>query len=132
MRPTQCPIAPDHRRLAQAPLFAAIAALVMVLNVPAVLAHHGWSGYHTDLRKLEGTAAAYAYEYPHAALRLEADGKTLDIVLAPPSRMGRRGLEAISIKPGDRVAVEGYVHRDRDTEVRAERIVVNGQTYELR
>ena len=65
-------------------------------------------------------------------MRLETPGKTWNVVLAPPSRMERRGLEKAALKPGATVSVEGYPNRDKPEEMRAERITANGKTVELR
>ena len=71
-------------------------------------------------------------------MRLEAKGegatagKSWNVVLAPPSRMERRGLEKGALKAGATVTVEGYANRDKPEELRAERITVNGKTIELR
>jgi len=75
---------------------------------------------------------ASGYEHPHGHVRLEAPGKTWNVVLAPPSRMERRGLEKGALKPGATVTVEGYPNREKGEELRAERIIVDGKTVELR
>jgi formylmethanofuran dehydrogenase subunit C len=46
--------------------------------------------------------------------------------------MERRGLEKSMLKPGAAVTVEGYANRDKPGEMRAERIIVDGKTIELR
>jgi hypothetical protein len=98
-----------------------------------VLAHHGWSEYDSSKAlKLTGKVVASGYEHPHGHVRLEAPGKTWSVVLAPPSRMERRGLEKGALKAGATVTVEGYPNRDKPEEMRAERISVNGKTIELR
>jgi hypothetical protein len=98
-----------------------------------VLAHHGWSEYDSSkVLKLTGKIVESGYEHPHGHVRLEAPGKTWHVVLAPPSRMERRGLEKGALKPGAKVTVEGYPNRDKPEEMRAERISVNGKTVELR
>jgi hypothetical protein len=108
-----------------------LAALALV---PAVtLAHHGWSEYDSSkVLKLTGKIIESGYEHPHGHVRLEVPGKTWHVVLAPPSRMERRGLEKAALKPGTRVTVEGYPNREKREEMRAERISVNGKTVELR
>lgn len=110
--------------------------LIMIgaLAVPGlVLAHHGWSEYDSSKAlKLTGKVVASGYEHPHGHVRLEAPGKTWSVVLAPPSRMERRGLEKGALKAGATVTVEGYPNRDKPEEMRAERISVNGKTIELR
>jgi hypothetical protein len=108
--------------------------LAAILAGPApVLAHHGWSEYDSSKAlKLTGKIVESGYEHPHGHLRLETPGKTWNVVLAPPSRMERRGLEKAALKPGGSVTVEGYPNRDKPEEMRAERITVNGKTVELR
>ena len=54
------------------------------------------------------------------------------MVLAPPSRMERRGLPRTALAPGTRVTVLGYPSRSDPEEMRAERISIDGKTIELR
>ena len=109
-------------------IIAAIAALPL-----AAAAHHGWSEYDSSRTlKLTGKIVESGYEHPHGHVRLEVPGKTWSVVLAPPSRMERRGLEKGALKPGATVTVEGYASRDKPEEMRAERISINGKTVELR
>jgi hypothetical protein len=98
-----------------------------------VLAHHGWSEYDS-LRtlKLSGKIVESGYEHPHGHVRMETPGKTWNVILAPPSRMERRGLAKELLKPGSSATVEGYPNREKPEEMRAERITVNGKTVELR
>jgi hypothetical protein len=115
------------------PPVVAAAALILALGVPAGQAHHGWSGYDSSQTlTLTGTIAQSGYEHPHGFVRLETPGKTWLVVLAPPSRMERRGLPAADLKPGATVTVVGYPNRTDPGEMRAERVSVNGKTVELR
>lgn len=98
----------------------------------AALAHHGWSGYETDISKLSGTIETSSYANPHSSIRLKTADKTWVVVLAPPSRMSNRGLTADMLKAGKAVSVEGYVHKTDTNEMRAERIALDGKTVELR
>jgi hypothetical protein len=96
-------------------------------------AHHGWSEYDSSKPlTLSGTIKESGYEHPHGHVRLEAPGKTWFVVLAPPSRMERRGLPAADLKPGNKATVVGYPNRNKPEEMRAERITVNDRTVELR
>lgn len=108
--------------------------LLIGISFPlAALAHHGWSEYDiAKLLKLSGKIIDSGYEHPHGHIGLQAPGKTWQVILAPPSRMERRGLEKGMLKPGTEVTVEGYANRDKPIEMRAERIIVNGKTIELR
>ena len=109
-------------------LFAALLAAPA-----AAFAHHGWSEYDSSkMLKLTGKIVEAGYEHPHGHVRLETPGKTWTVVLAPPSRMERRGLAKEQLKPGAQATVEGYANRDKPEELRAERIVIDGKTIELR
>jgi hypothetical protein len=108
--------------------------LLTIISLPiAALGHHGWSEYDSSkLLKLSGNIVASGYEHPHGHVRMETPGKTWNVILAPPSRMERRGLDKGMLKPGASVTVEGYANRDKPEELRAERIIVDGKTIELR
>jgi hypothetical protein len=110
------------------------AFLAAALALPlAALGHHGWSEYDSSKAlKLTGKVVESGYEHPHGHVRLQTPGKAWNVVLAPPSRMERRGLEKAALKPGATVTVEGYPNREKAEEMRAERISVQGKTIELR
>ncbi len=95
-------------------------------------AHHGWSGYETDARKVTGTIEQMSYSNPHGSIRLKASDKTWVVVLASVNRMENRGLTEAMLKVGSTVSVEGYQHKTDTSEMRAERISVSGKTIELR
>jgi hypothetical protein len=105
-----------------------------IVAAPLVaLGHHGWSEYDSSkAMNLTGKIVESGYEHPHGHVRLETPGKTWHVVLAPPSRLERRGLDKAALKPGTTVSVEGYPNREKAEELRAERISVNGKTIELR
>jgi hypothetical protein len=108
--------------------------LIAMLAFPAAgTAHHGWSEYDSSKElKLTGRIVESGYEHPHGHVRLEVPGKTWQVVLAPPSRMERRGLPREGLKPGATATVVGYANRNKPEEMRAERILINGKTVELR
>ena len=104
----------------------------LLAAVPAA-AHHGWSEYDASTTvKVTGRIVASGYEHPHGHVRLQAPDKTWHVVLAPPSRMEARGLARDQLKPGATVSVEGYAHRDKKEEMRAERIRAGDKSVELR
>jgi hypothetical protein len=99
----------------------------------AALAHHGWSEYDSSKTlKLTGKIVESGYEHPHGHVQLDVPGKAWRVILAPPSRMERRGLPREWLKSGAAVTVEGYANREHPEELRAERIIINGKTIELR
>jgi hypothetical protein len=107
--------------------------VLSALGVGAAAAHHGWSGYDAGKETtVTGTIKEFGYEHPHGFVRLEAPGKTWNVVLAPPSRMENRGLKREMLVPGTMATVVGYPHRTDQEEMRAERITIAGKTTELR
>lgn len=114
---------------------AAVAAAVIVLFVTAntLLAHHGWSGYDsTQELHLSGVIQEAGYEHPHAFIRLATPEKIWLVVLAPPSRMDRRGMPRDMLAVGAEATVVGYPHRTDPLEMRAERLTIDAKTVELR
>jgi len=111
--------------------FLAILAAA-ALSGPA-LAHHGWSEYDSSQElKLTGKIVESGYEHPHGHVRIETPGKTWLCVLAPPTRMENRGLHKDMLKVGNTVTIVGYPNRNKPEEMRAERVIVQGKTVELR
>lgn len=113
------------------------ASCIATLAAAPAFAHHGWSDYDADHPlTLKGEVRTSSYENPHATITLDADGKRYTVVLAPVSRMESRGASRESIAVGKPVTIVGYASKTHPTEVRAERIVVDGaggeKTVELR
>ena len=111
-----------------------LSAALAVALVPATLAaHHGWSSYNEKQPlTVDGTIAESSYANPHGTARLQTADKTWDVVLAPPSRMEARGLTQAMLAKGTKARVLGYQHKQIATEMRAERITIDGKTVELR
>ena len=116
-----------------ASLLSASALATGMILAPLVSAHHGWSEYDSDRAlTLTGAIKESGYEHPHGHILLVTPAKTWIAVLAPPSRMQVRGLDAAALKAGNTVTVIGYPNRNKPEEMRAERIIVDGKTIELR
>ena len=113
-------------------VFMGIGATLSLGIGAAAVAHHGWTGYNEEARKLSGVIEESSYVSPHGTIRLKVDDKIWLVILAPPSRMTNRGLTPEMIRVGSNVSVEGYQHKTDPGEMRAERITVDGKTVELR
>lgn len=114
-------------------LRSTMVAVLILWGVAAAYAHHGWGGYDsTKALNLSGVIREATYEHPHGTIKFAVDDKTWEVVLAPPSRMEVRGLTRAMLAPGTRATVVGYPHRSDPSEMRAERITINGKTTELR
>jgi hypothetical protein len=108
-------------------------AVVAIALAAAAHAHHGWSEYDSSKTlNLTGVIKESGYEHPHGHIRLETPGKTWLVILAPPSRMQSRGLSSDALKAGRQASVVGYPNRTKPEEMRAERIIADGKTVELR
>ena len=108
-------------------------AVFWAIGVMPAAAHHGWSGYDASKElTLTGTITEAGYEHPHGHVRLAAPDKVWLVVLAPPTRMESRGLPASKLKVGAKATVVGYPNRSNADEMRAERIMIDGATVELR
>ena len=96
--------------------------------------HHGWGNYdQTKVLDYTGTIQESTYENPHASAKVKDDkNKTWTVILAPTSRMEARGVKADMIKKGVTLQVVGYPHKEIKDEMRAERIIIKGEKYELR
>jgi hypothetical protein len=109
-----------------------------LLAAAALLAgsHHGWADYDTDRAfTLEGRIGQVEYVNPHVLIQVRPSddtARTWLAVLAPPSRMTRRGLPADSVRVGQTARLYGYPHKEIEDEMRAERITIAGRTTELR
>jgi hypothetical protein len=115
--------------------FTAVAILAMMTAVGTEVgfAHHGWSGYDSSqVLNLTGVIRESGYEHPHGYVKLEVGDKLWLVVLAPPSRMERRGLARQMLAAGTSATVVGYPNRTDASEMRAERITIDGKTTELR
>jgi hypothetical protein len=92
-----------------------------------------WNAYdQTKAQKLTGVIKESSFKGPYGTLKLEADQKQIDVVLAPPVRMDFRGLNIETLKPGGTVTIEAYPSKQTANEVRATTLTINGRTFELR
>jgi len=107
------------------------AALVLVAG--AAFAHHGWGSYDAAHPvTVAGPIVTSKFENPHATITVKGADKTWTVTLAPTSRMSSRGATEKVVAVGQNVSAYGYPSTVAKDEMRAERITVDGKTYELR
>lgn len=120
-------------RLAASSLALALVIGAAVTVAPDARAHHGWSSYDANQAvKIEVPLAEVRYRNPHAEVEVDREGKRWLVILAPTGRMEGRGLPPEALKSGKVITIEGYPRKDGTAEIRAERIMVDGKTVELR
>jgi len=112
--------------------FAFLAAAVLSLPA-AALAHHGWSSYDASKAiNIKAKFTSVSWANPHGSAKMQWNGKTWDVILAPVSRMEARGLTPAMIAPGQTVGLVGYPRRDGTREMRIERVIIGKKAIELR
>ena len=72
------------------------------------------------------------YEHPHGHVRLEVPGKTWKSCWRRLRAWNAADCPRNALKPGVTATVVGYPNRNKPEEMRAERIIINGKTVELR
>ena len=109
-------------------LFSAFAVLTS-----AAVAHHGWGSYDASHPvTVTGPIVTSKFENPHATITVRGTDKTWMVTLAPTSRMNSRGATEKVVAVGQNVSAYGYPSTVEKDEMRAERITVDGKTYEMR
>jgi hypothetical protein len=113
-------------------LASAVIAAVSAIAA-AAYAHHGWGSYDAaNPVTVAGPIQALKFENPHAEITVKGADKVWTVTLAPTSRMTSRGASANVVAVGKAVSAYGYPSTVQKDEMRAERITVDGKTYELR
>ena len=105
-----------------------VLAIVLAAAAPAA-AHHSFAVHFVadKLVTVQGTVTEFSFRNPHGMLLLTARGddgveQHWKIETNSPNILRRRGWTETSIKPGDRVAVEGYPARDGSHFMRVYRV----------
>jgi hypothetical protein len=111
----------------------ALACTAFALVAGAALAHHGWGSYDAARPvTVAGPILTSKFENPHATITVRASDKTWTVTLAPTSRMISRGATQKIVAVGNDISAYGYPSTVEKDEIRAERISVDGKTYEMR
>ncbi len=111
-----------------------ISLLIALLScISFTLLHHGWAEYdQTKVLDFKTTIEEAVYENPHVLVKVKYKKENNTVFLAPVSRMNSRGLSQEMIRKGTAVQLVAYPHKTKKGEMRAERIFVNGEKFELR
>jgi len=107
--------------------------IILLLSVAFAPLHHGWSNYDQNkVNDFKTVIEESTYENPHALAKVKFKGELWTIYLAPASRMTARGVTAEMIKKGAALRIVAYPNKTVKNEMRAERIFIDGEKYELR
>ncbi|MGY9105786.1 MAG: DUF6152 family protein [Alphaproteobacteria bacterium] len=107
-------------------------AVLVGLSAPAQ-AHHGWGWYGGEAFELTGTVEDANMGGPHGQLKLRVNGELWDVILAPPGRNNRAGLQNNIVEVGMEVTARGHRWQDDASrlEMKTERLLVGETTYDL-
>ena len=96
-----------------------VLAGVLLAAVPAAYAHHSFAADYFEDRMVtvEGEITEFNYRNPHAFVVVRApdkDGQMVSFAAewAGAGRLSQQGITADTLKPGDRVRIEGAPGRD--------------------
>lgn len=110
----------------------AVLVALAILGGPAA-AHHGWGSYDAAHPiTVTGAILTSKFENPHVTITVRGTDKVWTVTLAPTSRMVNRGAVETIVAVGNDVSAYGYPSTVDKDEIRAERITVDGKTYEMR
>ncbi len=111
-----------------------LALAALLLSAPAaLLAHHGWGSFDASKRiTVEGPIQTSAYANPHVSVTVKAPDQVWTVILAPVSRMRARGVTKELVAAGKTIKAEGHPSKSHKGEMRAERITLDGKTFEMR
>lgn len=111
-------------------ILAAIAAAPFLAS--HATAHHGWAWTSSEPFVLTGTIEDLYIGNPHAMLRVRAEDGVWEVDLAPLVPTTNAGFVEGVAAPGDDVTAYGYRSADESQRwMKAARIVVNGETYDV-
>jgi hypothetical protein len=110
-----------------------IFAALLMAGPAGVLAHHGWGSFDASKRiTVEGSIQVSEYANPHVTIKVKAPDQVWTVELAPVSRMQARGATKELVAVGKAVKAEGNPNKTHKDVMRAERITIDGKTFEMR
>ena len=110
--------------------FLGMTTMAMV-GAPAQ-AHHGWTWYGNEAFSLTGEVVETDFGNPHDTLIVEADGQRWTVMMSPPSRSRRAGLQPELVQVGDTVTAYGHRRTSGDLyEMKTERLDIGDTRYDL-
>jgi hypothetical protein len=109
-----------------------VLAAALALGGTPMLAHHGWSWAEGEQTTLEGTIESVSMNPPHPTIQVrDAQGTVWQVDLGNPNQTARSGFAADTAQPGDAITVIGNRNQDQSAHMKAVRIVIDGQNYDM-
>lgn len=103
----------------------------LMLSAGAAQAHHGWTSYSDQESQVVGVVEDASLGQPHGMIRVRTAQGVWSVMLAPPAAIERAGLTLQAIPKGAQVTARGHKRTDGALEIKTERLVVSGKTFDL-
>ncbi len=103
-----------------------VTALLLLLISSLAWAHHGWSGYTSDIDATLTVTELHLGAAHDQLVATDSEGRTWDLVLATPNRNRRLGFNEDTLSVGDEIDVLGRLHPNRP-EIKVHCIYMNGE-----
>lgn len=103
----------------------------MALGAGAASAHHGWATYADAEAEVAGVLEGAELGAPHGLLKVRNSQGVWNVMLAPPAAIQRSGLTMEALPKGAKVTARGHKRSDGTLEIKTERLLVGGKTYDL-
>lgn len=108
------------------------AVLAAFLAASTAQAHHGWAWATGEEFEITGTITAVRLGNPHGEVTIDVDGEAWVVEVGQPWRNDRAGLSKELLSDGREITVHGHRSaKEGERLVKAERIVIDGKSYEL-
>jgi Family of unknown function (DUF6152) len=112
--------------------FALLALVVITCLAPDAWAHHGWGWATAEEFALTGQITQVRLGNPHGEVTLAVAGETWVVEVGQPWRNARAGLRDDLLQVGRVITAHGHRSaRERERVMKAERVVIDGQHYNL-
>lgn len=109
-----------------------LALVLGMAGTPEALAHHGWAWATDEEFEITGEIVAVRLGNPHGEVTLDVKGHRWVVEIGQPWRNARAGLTAELLRAGRVVTAHGHRSAKADEPlVKAERLVIDGQSYNL-
>jgi hypothetical protein len=109
----------------------ACAAFAAAASLPA-FGHHGWAWAEDANSEIAGTIVSTKLGNPHGEVTVDVGGVPWIVEVGQPWRNQRAGLGDGLLGKGVKLKAVGHRHADPGQHVfKAERIVIDGKTYDL-
>ena len=113
-------------------LLPRLAVFLLILLPFGAWAHHGWAWADGEEAEVTGVVSAVKLGNPHGELTLQVGDQIWIAQVGQPWRNERAGLTPEMLREGVTLTIHGHRSaREGENLIKAERVIINGQSYNL-